>query len=290
MGYRLNLFSPDCDFQLFGGCLGMSTVKHFSLIFATLAAIALPVQATAQEAILTVLPGWRADDGTHIAALRIDLEPGWQTYWRTPGDVGIPPRFDWGRSKNLAAATVSWPRPSIFESYGARTIGYKDHVVLPVTVVPRRTGKKITFAGTIEIGVCNEICIPTQLPFRAVLSPDGRYDAAIANALAQVPGSVTNAIDLALGCLVDPISDGLRIKANVSLPALGGDEAAVMEYADATVWVSDAEVTRTRGNLTVAADFVAPNGKPFAVNRSQITITLFGERRALEIAGCPAPS
>ena len=46
-------------------------------------------------------PGWRRDDGTHIAALQISLAPGWKTYWRQPGDTGIPPKFDFTGSSNL---------------------------------------------------------------------------------------------------------------------------------------------------------------------------------------------
>ncbi len=41
-----------------------------------------------------VLEGWVRADGTRMAAVQLDLEPGWKTYWRAPGDAGIPPSFD----------------------------------------------------------------------------------------------------------------------------------------------------------------------------------------------------
>ncbi|MCX8508161.1 MAG: protein-disulfide reductase DsbD family protein, partial [Rhodobacteraceae bacterium] len=48
-----------------------------------------------------ILPGWRTESGSQMAALRLTMAPGWKTYWRAPGDAGIPPRFDWTGSANL---------------------------------------------------------------------------------------------------------------------------------------------------------------------------------------------
>ncbi|MEG4641374.1 protein-disulfide reductase DsbD domain-containing protein, partial [Paracoccus sp. APAP_BH8] len=41
-------------------------------------------------------------EGHRMTALHLRLEPGWKTYWRSPGDAGVPPRFDWAASRNLA--------------------------------------------------------------------------------------------------------------------------------------------------------------------------------------------
>ncbi|MFX4601211.1 protein-disulfide reductase DsbD domain-containing protein, partial [Acinetobacter baumannii] len=43
--------------------------------------------------------------------LELRLEPGWKTYWRSPGDAGFAPRLDWSGSGNLAGATLSYPAP-----------------------------------------------------------------------------------------------------------------------------------------------------------------------------------
>ncbi len=60
-----------------------------------------------------LLAGWREPDGSRIAAIAIDLAPGWYTYWRIPGEAGIAPRFDWSRSRNLASVAAEWPRPGL---------------------------------------------------------------------------------------------------------------------------------------------------------------------------------
>ncbi|MEL7014329.1 MAG: protein-disulfide reductase DsbD domain-containing protein, partial [Pseudomonadota bacterium] len=81
----------------------------------TIVCVLLGTQVAAQsieDAIeARLLTGWRAADGSHIAALQIDLAPGWTTYWRAPGDAGIPPYFDWHASENLSSVDVEWPSP-----------------------------------------------------------------------------------------------------------------------------------------------------------------------------------
>jgi DsbC/DsbD-like thiol-disulfide interchange protein len=54
---------------------------------------------------IRILPGWSRDDGSHMAALHLILAPGWKTYWRAPGDAGIPPMMDLEGSDNLSDIT-----------------------------------------------------------------------------------------------------------------------------------------------------------------------------------------
>jgi hypothetical protein len=111
------------------------------LLFLLLFALALPLSAPASPTVgeaslarISLLPGWRQADGRHMAALRIALAPGWKTYWRAPGEIGLPPRFDWTGSTNVAAVAPLWPRPQLFETAGVQTIGYGDVLTLPLAV------------------------------------------------------------------------------------------------------------------------------------------------------------
>ena len=72
--------------------------------------------------------------------LHFRLDPGWKIYWRTPGDAGIPPVFDWSDSRNVAKTTVEWQIPKRFSFYGLETFDYEDEVVLPVRVRLARSG------------------------------------------------------------------------------------------------------------------------------------------------------
>src|SRR4030081_1467168 len=49
--------------------------------------------------------------GVLLGGIAFQLQPGWKTYWRTPGDSGVPPRFEFSTSENIEAATVMWPGP-----------------------------------------------------------------------------------------------------------------------------------------------------------------------------------
>ena len=81
-------------------------LRHMIARLALLASLAAlgPGHATTQDDVLqaTLLPGWQTASGSHMAAVDLTLAPGWKTYWRSPGDAGIPPRFDWSGSKNVA--------------------------------------------------------------------------------------------------------------------------------------------------------------------------------------------
>ena len=78
-------------------------------------------------------------EGARLAFVEIMLEPGWKTYWRTPGDAGgLPPAFDWSKSTNLAQAEVLYPAPRRFTDRSGHTIGYEGGLVLPVVLTPER--------------------------------------------------------------------------------------------------------------------------------------------------------
>ena len=101
------------------------------------------------------------DMGTASLGLHIQLAPNWKVYWRTPGDAGFPPQIDWSGSENLAEAEVAWPAPTrLFELGGLVTNGYKDEVVLPITVRAVEPGRPIDLRAAVNYLACEEICIP----------------------------------------------------------------------------------------------------------------------------------
>jgi DsbC/DsbD-like thiol-disulfide interchange protein len=101
-----------------------------------------------------------------VAGIDILLEPGWKTYWRSPGD-GLAPTIDWQGSANLKSANVLWPAPTRFDEPGGLvSIGYKDGVLLPVLITPAEAGLPVDLAVHLHIGVCKEICIPVEMTLR----------------------------------------------------------------------------------------------------------------------------
>ena len=101
-------------------------------------------------------------DGTLDVGLQVRLDPGWKFYWRTPGDAGLPPGFDWSGSANLAEARVRWPVPRRYDQDGLVTYVYGDEVVLPVNVRAADPQSPLSLRLMLDYGVCKDICIPYQ--------------------------------------------------------------------------------------------------------------------------------
>lgn len=252
------------------------------------AAHAAPAQGLPGEVVQAeLLPGWRTESGSHMTALRLTLADGWKTYWRAPGEAGIPPQFDWTGSENVAAVAFHWPTPVVFELNGMRTIGYRHELVLPIEITPRRKGAPIRLAAGIELGVCRDICVPVTMAVAAELPDAAGSDPAIRTALASQPAAASSAGMTGARCEVEPIRDGMRVTAHLDIPRAGAEELAVIELAGAEVWVSEATTSREGGRLTSTAEIVPAAAGPFALDRSALRITILGGERAVELQGCP---
>jgi DsbC/DsbD-like thiol-disulfide interchange protein len=123
------------------------------------------------------------------AGIEIRLDPGWKTYWRYPGDSGVPPTFDFAGSLNVKSVTVLWPAPHRFpDGAGGTSIGYKGDFVLPVHIVPQDASRPATLKAKINYAVCERQCVPVDA--KAELTVPGKAsaeDAELAAAEAHVP-------------------------------------------------------------------------------------------------------
>lgn len=247
-------------------------------------------QAVPENAVRAeIIPGWLRADGTRVAALQLTLAPGWKTYWRAPGDTGIPPQFDWAGSRNLAEVGLTWPSPSVYREGGVRTIGYKDTLVLPLTLAAQRSGQPIELNVDLDIGVCRDICIPAQLSVSATLSDRNTTPTpAIAAALASRPYTAKEAGVRQANCTLRPNAMGMEIEARLSLPHAGGREVVVIEPGQPNLWMSETDTKRQGKQLIATGDLAAYEGGAIALDRSEITITVLGKNHAVEIIGCAA--
>ncbi|MFK7763318.1 MAG: protein-disulfide reductase DsbD domain-containing protein [Roseobacter sp.] len=234
-----------------------------------------------------VLEGWTNADGSRTAALKLDLAPGWKTYWRAPGDAGIPPQFDWSGSRNFDNVSISWPAPIIFEENGMRSVGYKDTLVIPLRIQPGNENEPVRLVAQMDLGVCADICVPYALSFDAELINESRKPTpAIAAALAQLPYTEDEARVRGATCLIAPTSDGLQIEARVEMPSAGGPEHAVIELGGQDIWVSEAKTTRYGMELVAVSDLVSVSGGPISLDRSAVRITVLGSDYAVDVQGC----
>jgi DsbC/DsbD-like thiol-disulfide interchange protein len=98
----------------------------------------------------------------HRAGIEIRLAPGWKTYWRYPGDSGIPPRFDFSGSKNVKSVTVRYPAPHRLTDESGTSIGYKGGVVFPLDVIPENAARPVALVVKADYAICEKICIPAE--------------------------------------------------------------------------------------------------------------------------------
>ena len=109
---------------------------------AALAAESEPVRAeTLVTRLITAEDGVAPRAGRLSAGLHVDLAEGWKTYWRSPGEVGLPPEIDWGASRNVADVAMLWPAPTRFQAFGIENFGYGGEVLFPLLVTLERPGE-----------------------------------------------------------------------------------------------------------------------------------------------------
>ncbi len=134
------------------------------------------------------------------AGLQIELEPGAITYWRDPGEAGVPPTFDFTGSTNLASAQVDFPAPErIPEADGGVAFGYRAGVTLPIRLQAADPARPVRLVAKINYAVCEKICVPARAMAEIVWP--GATDSGLALARAGVPKPVSAA---ALGAIIAP--------------------------------------------------------------------------------------
>lgn len=144
-----------------------------------------------EQARARLIAGGIDGSGRLSAALEIALPAGWKTYWRTPGDAGVPTTADFAGSTNVGPVTVSFPVPTRDDDGYAVTNVYDDGVQLPLTATIADPKKPATLDVDLKLGVCQQVCVPDEVHASLTIDP-GTEDAAtaaeIAKAVALLPG------------------------------------------------------------------------------------------------------
>ncbi|RMH46009.1 MAG: hypothetical protein D6686_16270 [Alphaproteobacteria bacterium] len=248
---------------------------------------ALPVRSA-------LVDGWEEAPGQRLLGFAVSLAPGWKTYWRAPGELGIPPGFDWSDSDNVADVEVLWPVPRVFRSGESRYAGYAGRALLPLRVRARDPARPMHLRLTASFGVCEDICIPAEARLDAVLppgAPRGADAEAIAAALARLPVPAREAGLRAIECRLSPAGpDAFELEAVLHFD--GPPEAVEMAAIEAPVpdlWIAAPEIQRGPGLVRLRARLDYLGTGPLALDRDSLRFTLIGPGRAIEQRGCRLP-
>jgi DsbC/DsbD-like thiol-disulfide interchange protein len=168
------------------------------------------------------------------AGIEIKLQPGWHTYWRYAGDSGMPPRFDFAGSKNLATAKVRYPAPRLLTDETGNTLGYMDGVIFPIEVRPKDPNVPVTLRLKLFYAVCEKLCFPAEGNAEiTLLHGDSTQDAALAAAEARVPQPVTADT---LGLTARRVNDAVKPLVAVDLKAAAGKHIQVFAEGPTPEW------------------------------------------------------
>jgi DsbC/DsbD-like thiol-disulfide interchange protein len=203
-------------FQRLPSALAMVAILGLGAAGTALAAASATPWTASTHSKVRLVSGTVEDGGRPalVAGVELRMDPGWKTYWRNPGDSGVPPSFDWSGSKNLKDAEVLYPKPHRFADAGGTAIGYDGEVIFPVRLTLEREGEPVELKLAFAYGLCKDLCIPNEVSLSLALPPDiGKGDAFLLDgAVARVPKSA--------GAGLLPAISGIEAKLDEDRPEL----------------------------------------------------------------------
>jgi len=228
-------------------------VLTIAALAASVAGIAAPVKTPHVEAELVPERTALVPGQPNTVALRLKLADGWHTYWRNPGDSGLPTTLDWKLPAGVTAGPIEWPAPHALPVGPLVNYGYEGDVLHPVTLTTTPdflSGRDVTMTARADWLVCKETCIPEgadltlTLPVANRADPDPRWGKAIAAARATVPQPIA-------GWTAQAHGDGARIKLKLT-PAAGAADPGTLHF-----FPNDEGRIEASGKQTLARDGTA---------------------------------
>lgn len=148
--------------------------KYLSALFLLtfLCVVSVPViaqdspWAVSDHARARILPGLQTigDQDILEAVLEFELADGWHSYWKHPGDTGLPIRLEWDASRNVENVELFWPLPVRKVEQGLFTVfSYSEKIRMPLDVHLENPATDTNLNLTVKFMVCKDICIPAEL-------------------------------------------------------------------------------------------------------------------------------
>ena len=280
-------------------------VKRLAAIVVAIQAILWPAGAIA-DAASAWIDGPKADIRLVSAAtavgdmdsiplgVEVRLDKGWKTYWRSPGDAGIPPQVAWDGSANLSGTEFYWPAPVRFHYFDLETFGYKDRVVFPVEARVASVGEAVSLRAQVDLLVCDDVCIPHSYEAALDLPAGPAMPSDFANLIDQyrnqVPGDGSRAGLMFEGAEVSgaPAKPLIRAAFRADSPFLSPD--LLVEGHEDAIFSNPEFEYRDGGRLVMAsitAEDIFGEGKPVDLQSAPLTLTLIDGPRNIEASATP---
>jgi DsbC/DsbD-like thiol-disulfide interchange protein len=179
--------------------------------------------------------------GLQVAAIEIAMDKGFKTYWRTPGDSGIPPLFSFEGSENIRDVAVHFPPPKRFDDgAGGHSIGYvAPYLELPVTFRAVDPAKPVRLVLKADYAVCEKICVPASGQAQLLIEPPKAGSHRAAKLLSTLPRRQAMAAEGALSVLT--LAKGAKAEHFNVLAAFPSSLAGDLFVEAANPWLFDAK-------------------------------------------------
>ena len=214
--------------------------------------------------------------------LEFALEPGWKTYWRSPGDGGLPPALDWAGSGNLGEASLYWPAPARFAILGIDSVGYEGGLLLPMDVQVSRPGEPVRVALRVDYLTCSNICVPQSADLALALPAGPAQPSAEAFAIDRWRGRAPRPEPAEGRAAL--VGAGDEAALHIALPGIEAEDIFI-EAGGAAAFGRPAPVA---GGLAVPVAYA--RGGPEALVGRTLTATVIGGGGAVEQSLRVAPA
>ncbi|MBT3931239.1 MAG: hypothetical protein HOF34_11045, partial [Rhodospirillaceae bacterium] len=226
--------------------------------------------------------------------LEVRLDDGWKTYWRSPGDAGIPPHVEWENSGNLETAAFLWPAPVRFNYYDLETFGYEKQVVFPINAHLRKVGEAVSLRARVDLLICDDVCIPHTFNATLDLPAGPANPSEFANMIDryqnQVPGDGSRAGLIFEGADVSGTNANplIRTAFRADTPFLTPD---LLVEGSGDVVFSKPDFEFLEGGRVVLASVTAEDifgeGAPVDLESDPLVFTLIDGARSIEASALP---
>jgi suppressor for copper-sensitivity B len=256
--------------------------------------------ASDDAVVARLVSGIDSTGNEKVIALGLDVDLGndWHTYWRSPGEAGLPPQLDWSRSQtddgNVGTAALLYPAPQRYTAYGLETVGYRHHVLFPIDVTVRKPGVALNAEVGVDLLVCSSICVPKHFDLKLtvpagneVAPPTPGADAPLIDAArAHLPGSADSS-GLILGGVANngqAMTFALTSRDSLTAPDIFIEDDDNIGFGAPDVKIDE---TGHSATLTVHPVDTLPLDRPLA--GMKLTLTIANGDQAAEIRATVPP-
>ena len=222
-------------------------------------------------------------------AIQFTLSPGWKTYWRSPGPLGIRPIIDWSESENIQNIEFFWPTPKIFNQYEIQVIGYENILTIPIKITKFISEKPAFLNLNLEFGVCSNICLLKTTQIKTPLKSQVPFENIdlISKALRTVPTNITDPVFSLSSCVIEKRNDDLVVTYTLQLSEFPKSQPTmIIEYKFSKNNLENQIIEIKGKNLIVTASLKNIYKDEGAIERNRLNAILILEDKGFKVSDC----